>query len=217
MIDVQAKLTRDSFILDVSLQLNHHVTALCGASGSGKSTLLNIIAGIIKPDSGYISIAGKCVFDSKNRINKAMHQRRIGLVFQDGRLFPHMTVEQNLNYAIGLNNRQNQLITKSKLVELLEIESLIQRRPHQLSGGEKQRVALGRTLLGAPNFLLLDEPLASLDEKLKQQILPYLKLITQNIDIPMLYVSHNRDEITQLTSHIVHIDAGKLVDTPKPL
>ena len=211
MIEVQAKLQRDSFVLDVSLQLNHRVTALFGASGSGKSTLLNIIAGITKPDSGYISIDNDCVFDSKNRINKAIHQRRVGLVFQDGRLFPHMTVKQNLNYAIKVNTTKNQLITISELIELLEIEPLIKRHPHQLSGGEKQRVALGRTLLSSPKLLLLDEPLASLDEKLKQQILPYLKLITENINIPMLYISHSKDEILQLTNHILYIHEGKIL------
>ena len=210
MIEVQVKLQRDSFALDVSLQLHHRVTALFGPSGSGKSTLLNMIAGITKPDSGYISIDSDCVFDSKQKINKAMHLRSVCLVFQDGRLFPHMTVEHNLNYATRFNKTQNQLITRSELMKLLEIEPLIKRHPHQLSGGEKQRVALGRTLLSSPKLLLLDEPLASLDEKLKQQILPYLKLITENISIPMVYVSHNKDEIIQLTKHIVQIEYGKI-------
>lgn len=209
MIEVEAKLERDDFTLDVSLQLTHRVTALFGPSGSGKSTLLNIIAGITKPDRGHISIDNECVFDSKKRINQDMHHRRIGLVFQNGRLFPHMTVEQNLNYGIK-NNTENQLIAKPDLIKLLEIQALINRRPHQLSGGEKQRVALGRTLLSSPKVLLLDEPLASLDEKLKQQILPYLKLISNNINIPMLYISHSKDEITQLTNHIVYIERGTI-------
>jgi molybdate transport system ATP-binding protein len=144
-------------------------------------------------------------------INKPIHKRQVGLVFQDGRLFPHMTVEQNLNYAFKLNVHQKQLIQPSEIMQLLALEPLKKQPPHQLSGGEKQRVALGRALLSSPKLLMLDEPLASLDEKLKQQILPYLKLVTENIQIPMLYVSHSKDEIAQLTSDIVHLKNGRVV------
>ncbi len=211
MIEIEAKLRRKHFNLDVSLQINKRVTAVFGPSGSGKSTLLSMIAGITQPDSGIITIDGECVFDSKLAVNKPIHQRRVGLVFQDGRLFPHMTVEQNLTYAYKLNAHQKQPIQPADIMQLLALDVLKKQQPHQLSGGEKQRVALGRALLSSPKLLMLDEPLASLDDKLKQQILPYLKLVAENINIPMLYVSHSKDEITQLTSDIVYIQNGQVL------
>lgn len=210
MIEIQAKLQRKHFNLDVSLQIDTRVTAIFGPSGSGKSTLLSMIAGITKPDSGTIAIDGECVFDSKLAINKSIHKRRVGLVFQDGRLFPHMTVEQNLTYAFKLNSHEKQLIQPAEIIQLLALDSLKKQHPHQLSGGEKQRVALGRALLSSPKLLMLDEPLASLDDKLKLQILPYLKLVTENIQIPMLYVSHSKDEIAQLTNDIIHLQDGRV-------
>ena len=211
MIKIEAKLQRKHFNFDVSLQTDKRVTAIFGPSGSGKSTLLSLIAGITQPNSGRIFIDGECVFDSQSGINKPVHQRRVGLVFQDGRLFPHMSVEQNLNYAFKLNAHQKQLIQPAEIMKLLALETLKKQQPHQLSGGEKQRVALGRALLSSPRLLMLDEPLASLDEKLKQQILPYLKLVAENINIPMLYVSHSMDEILQLTSDIIYIENGAIV------
>ncbi len=213
MIKIEAKLQRKHFNFDVSLQIDKRVTAIFGPSGSGKSTLLSLIAGITQPNSGRIFIDDECVFDSYSDINKPIHQRRVGLVFQDGRLFPHMSVEQNLNYAFKLNAHQKQLIQPAEIMQLLALESLKKQQPHQLSGGEKQRVALGRALLSSPKLLMLDEPLASLDEKLKQQILPYLKLVAENINIPMLYVSHSMDEILQLTSDIIYIENGAIVST----
>ena len=213
MIKIEAKLQRKHFNFDVSLQIDQRVTAIFGPSGSGKSTLLSLIAGITQPNSGRIFIDGECVFDSQSGINKPVHQRRVGLVFQDGRLFPHMSVEQNLNYAFKLNAHQKQLIQPAEIMKLLALETLKKQQPHQLSGGEKQRVALGRSLLSSPRLLMLDEPLASLDEKLKQQILPYLKLVAENINIPMLYVSHSMDEILQLTSDIIYIENGAIVST----
>ena len=213
MIKIEAKLQRKHFNFDVSLQIDKRVTAIFGPSGSGKSTLLSLIAGITQPNSGRIFIDDECVFDSQLGINKPIHQRRVGLVFQDGRLFPHMSVEQNLNYAFKLNSLQKQLIQPAEIMQLLALESLKKQQPHQLSGGEKQRVALGRALLSSPKLLMLDEPLASLDEKLKQQILPYLKLVADNINIPMLYVSHSMDEILQLTNDIIYIENGAVVST----
>jgi len=213
MIKIEAKLQRKHFNFEVSLQIDKRVTAIFGPSGSGKSTLLSLIAGITQPNSGRIFIDNECVFDSQLGINKPIHQRRVGLVFQDGRLFPHMSVEQNLNYAFKLNSQQKQLIQPAEIMQLMALESLKKQEPHQLSGGEKQRVALGRALLSSPKLLMLDEPLASLDEKLKQQILPYLKLVADNINIPMLYVSHSMDEILQLTNDIIYIENGAVVST----
>lgn len=213
MIKIEAKLQRKHFNFEVSLQIDKRVTAIFGPSGSGKSTLLSLIAGITQPNSGRIFIDDECVFDSQLGNNKPIHQRRVGLVFQDCRLFPHMSVEQNLNYAFKLNSQQKQLIQPAEIMQLMALESLKKQEPHQLSGGEKQRVALGRALLSSPKLLMLDEPLASLDEKLKQQILPYLKLVADNINIPMLYVSHSMDEILQLTNDIIYIENGAVVST----
>ncbi len=210
MIEVQARLKRGSFELDAALHLNQRVTAIFGPSGSGKSTLLGIIAGIIKPDSGRIVVDGDCLFDSDKRINKPVHERRIGLVFQDGRLFPHLNVMQNLSYALHFIPKEQQQFKLEQIAQLLEITPLLKQRPHQLSGGEKQRVALGRALLSSPRLLMLDEPLASLDDRLKSQILPFLKLVADEIQIPMIYISHSRKEIMQITSNLIHIQNGKV-------
>ena len=210
MIEVQAQLKRRNFELDASLQLDHRVTAIFGPSGSGKSTLLGFIAGTIKPDSGRVVVNGECLFDSQKHINKPIHERRIGLVFQDGRLFPHLNVEKNLSYALNFIPRDQQQFNFEHIVQLLEIGPLLQQRPHQISGGEKQRVALGRALLSSPRLLMLDEPLASLDDRLKNQILPFLKLIADEINIPMIYISHSKKEIMQITDNLIHILNGKV-------
>ncbi len=210
MIEIQVSLKRQQFKLDVDLRLEHRVTALFGPSGSGKSTLLGIIAGIIQPDSGRIEIDGECIFNKQDHINKPMHQRKIGLVFQDSRLFPHLTVEDNLSYALQFLTAQNQHFHLKNIVELLELGNLLKQRPHQLSGGEKQRVALGRALLSSPKLLLLDEPLASLDERLKKQILPFLKIVADEINVPMIYISHSREEIMQITNNLINIEFGKI-------
>ena len=210
MIEVQARLKRKHFELDASLQLSQRVTAIYGPSGAGKSTLLSIIAGITQPDSGRIVIDGECLFDSQARINKPIHQRKIGLVFQEGRLFPHLTVEHNLSYALNFTPVQNQQFQLKQIVELLELEALLKQKPHQLSGGEKQRVALGRALLSSPRLLMLDEPLASLDDRLKSQILPFLKLVSTEINIPMIYISHSKKEIMQITDNLIDIQLGKV-------
>ena len=210
MIEIQARLKRKHFELDASLQLSQRVTAIYGPSGAGKSTLLSIIAGITQPDSGRIVIDGECLFDSQARINKPIHQRKIGLVFQEGRLFPHLTVEHNLSYALNFTPVQNQQFQLKQIVELLELEALLKQKPHQLSGGEKQRVALGRALLSSPRLLMLDEPLASLDDRLKSQILPFLKLVSTEINIPMIYISHSKKEIMQITDNLIEIQHGKV-------
>lgn len=217
MIEVSVKLKRDDFALDVALQLNQRVTAIFGPSGSGKSTLLSIIAGISKPDQGRVMINGETVFDHEKKINMPIHKRRIGLVFQDSRLFPHLNVAHNLRYALKYTPTHEQQFHLNDIVDLLEIGPLLKRTTHQLSGGEKQRVALGRALLSSPRLLMLDEPMASLDESLKSQILPFLKKITDEIKIPMIYISHSKEEIMQITHNLVYINAGKiLIDPIKP-
>ena len=212
MIEVQARLKRKHFELDASLQLTQRVNAIYGPSGSGKSTLLSIIAGITQPDSGRIMINGECLFDSELQINIPIHERKIGLVFQDGRLFPHLTVEHNLSYALNFTPVQKQQFQLKKIVELLEIGQLLNQRPHQLSGGEKQRIALGRALLSSPRLLMLDEPLASLDERLKSQILPFLKKVADEVEIPMIYISHSMEEILKITDNIIDIQLGKIIN-----
>ena len=210
MIEVSATLKRQDFALDVALQLDQRVTAIFGPSGSGKSTLLSIIAGISKPDQGRVVINGETVFDHEKKINKPIHQRRIGLVFQDARLFPHLNVEHNLRYPLKFTPTHEQQFHLNDIVNLLEIGHLLKRTTHQLSGGEKQRVALGRALLSSPRLLMLDEPMASLDESLKSQILPFLKKVADEIKIPMIYISHSREEIMQITNNVVYINAGKI-------
>lgn len=211
MIEVQARLKRPHFELDVALQLTHRVTALFGPSGSGKSTLLAVIAGIIKPDSGRVVVNGECLFDSAQHINQPIYQRKVGLVFQDGRLFPHLNVAHNLAYALNFTPAAQQQFELVQITELLEIGHLLKQLPHQLSGGEKQRVALGRALLSSPRLLMLDEPLASLDDRLKSQILPFLKRVADEISIPMLYISHSKEEIVQITDNVIHIDSGRIL------
>ena len=185
---------------------------LFGPSGAGKSTLLNMIAGLTVPDSGYLMVDGDILFDSEKRINVPAHQRRIAVVFQESRLFPHLDVAANLNYGLKLLKPAEQQFGYQQIVELLEIRHLLKQKPHQLSGGEKQRVAMGRALLSSPRLLLMDEPLASLDVRLKQQILPFLRRVKEETRIPMLYVSHAINEVLYLTSDLAIMDRGQLLD-----
>lgn len=211
MIEINVSLSRPQFNLQAELNIDRRVTGLFGPSGSGKSTLLNMLSGLVRPDSGRILIDGVPLFDSVSGIDVAVHRRRVGLVFQDSRLFPHLTVKDNLEYGLKYLNKTQKMFSLSSIVELLELERLLAQKPHQLSGGEKQRVALGRALLSSPQLLLMDEPLASLDNRLKNQILPFLKRVTDEIQIPMIYVSHAINEILHLTPNIAFIEDGKIL------
>lgn len=211
MIELNVSLKRGNFSLATNLNLEAKVTGLFGPSGSGKSTLLSILAGLVKPDRGRIVVDGECLFDSAAGINIPMHQRRVGLVFQESRLFPHLTIEHNLTYGLHLITKKHQKFSLNQIVELLEIKPLLKQRPHQLSGGEKQRVTLGRALLSSPRLLLCDEPLAALDTRLKNQILPFLKRVNEEINVPMVYVSHSINEVLQLTQNIAMIEAGEIL------
>ena len=199
MLQFNLRLARGSF-----------VTGLFGPSGSGKSTLLSLIAGFVKPDSGHLILNGVTLFNSEEGINLAPNLRRIGMLFQDGRLFPHLSIKNNLTYGLDLLSLESRVIHLSDVIEMLELVSLLEKRPYELSGGEVQRVALGRALLMSPKLLLLDEPLSSLDEKLKKQILPFLKRIKENVEIPMIYVSHDLEEINYLTTSIMNIQNGQI-------
>ena len=210
MLQFNLRLARGSFVLDINQDFQTSVTGLFGPSGSGKSTLLSLIAGFVKPDSGHLILNGVTLFNSEEGINLAPNLRRIGMLFQDGRLFPHLSIKNNLTYGLDLLSLESRVIHLSDVIEMLELVSLLEKRPYELSGGEVQRVALGRALLMSPKLLLLDEPLSSLDEKLKKQILPFLKRIKENVEIPMIYVSHDLEEINYLTTSIMNIQNGQI-------
>ena len=187
------------------------VTALFGPSGAGKTSIINMVAGLIRPDEGRINVNGLCLFDSSRRIDLPPERRRIGYVFQDSRLLPHLSVRANLIYGMHLTPIDRRFVTFDAVVELLGIGHLLGRRPAKLSGGEKQRVAIGRALLTSPAMLLMDEPLASLDASRKFEVLPFIMRLSREYAIPILYVSHIMDEILNLADRLVIIDMGHVV------
>lgn len=211
MIELDLKRVQGDFTVQTNCTISSQVTGLFGPSGAGKSTLLNMIAGLATPDSGRLILDGEYLFDSSRNLNIPLHQRRIGMVFQDSRLFPHLNVMNNLKYGFKLLPIKERRLELHQIIDLLEISHLLDHKPNQLSGGEKQRVALGRALLTSPRLLLLDEPLASLDSRLKQQILPFLKRVKDELRIPMIYVSHAIDEILYLTSELAIMEEGKIL------
>jgi molybdate transport system ATP-binding protein len=184
-------------------------TALFGPSGAGKTSIINMIAGLLKPDRGHIALDDTVLFDSSARTNVPAHRRRIGYVFQEGRLFPHMSVAQNLDYGRWASGLQRDEAERERVIALVNIGALLKRRPGHLSGGERQRVALGRALLMKPRLLLLDEPLASLDRARKLEILPYLARLRDEAGVPMIYVSHQIVEIQRLCAQVVRIEDGR--------
>jgi molybdate transport system ATP-binding protein len=187
------------------------VTALFGPSGAGKTSLINMIAGLLKPDRGRIEVDFEMLDDTTARVHVPAHRRRIGYVFQDARLFPHLSVEQNLDYGRRMNGLPFDATAQARIAALLDLEALRQRRPGKLSGGEKQRVALGRALLARPRLLLLDEPLGSLDDERKAEILPYLMRLRDQAGVPMVYVSHNADEVRLLATQVIRMQAGRII------
>lgn len=211
MLELRINHRVDDFVLSVDVRCPYEATAIFGPSGAGKTTLLNMIAGLMRPDEGQIVIDDDILFSSDRRINLPPEQRRIGYVFQDDLLFPHLSVEENLRFGYALTSPQDRRLEVDLIAELLEIGSLLERRTHNLSGGERQRVALGRALLASPRLLLMDEPLASLDQGLKSRIIPYLRHIRANLGIPILYVSHSVAEILELTGQVLILDRGRAV------
>jgi len=206
-VDIERRL--GAFRLEAAFEAGAGITALFGRSGAGKTSLVNAIAGILRPDRGRIAIGREPVFDSGAGIDVPTPARRIGYVFQEGRLFPHLSVEQNLRYA-GLFSRGAPASQFAHVVELLGLKDLLDRRPGNLSGGEKQRVAIGRALLSSPRLLLLDEPLASLDAHRKNEVLEYIELLRDEIRIPVVYVSHSVEEVVRLADTVVLLSAGRV-------
>jgi molybdate transport system ATP-binding protein len=198
------------FSIEVSFASEGRVTGLFGSSGAGKTSLINMIAGLLKPDRGTIAVNGETLDDSAARLHLAPHRRRIGYVFQDARLFPHLSVAQNLDYGRRMNGLAHDPKIQQRIVALLDIGQLLDRRTGQLSGGERQRVALGRALLARPRLLLLDEPLGALDADRKGEILPYLERLRDEAGVPMVYVSHDADEMRRLAAHVVVLQGGRL-------
>ncbi len=198
------------FMLNVELEMQQQLLGIVGASGSGKSTLLKNIVGLLKPAQGQIHFQQQMLFDHQQNIHVPMHQRKIALVFQNALLFPHMNVQQNLGYAEKLVAQPERKFQFEEVVELLELSPLIYRKAHQLSGGEAQRVSIGRALLSSPNLLLLDEPLTGLDTHLKQQILPFFKRMKDELDLPMIYVTHHPEELEYLEVDTLRLNQGAL-------
>ncbi len=209
MLNVSVQLARGDFSLDASFDAEAPVTGIFGPSGAGKSTLISLIAGLARPAAGRIVLDGDVLFDAARRVSVPAHRRRIGVVFQEHRLFPHLSVQGNLRYGWRLTAESQRLIAPETIVDLLELRPFLERRVRDLSGGERQRVALGRALLASPRLLLLDEPLAALDRRLKHQILPFLERVRDAASIPMLYVSHDLSEILRLTDRLLVLDRGR--------
>lgn len=196
------------FAISIAVETRERTVALSGPSGSGKTTILKMIAGLLQPDRGRLSINDEVLFDKAGQIDVPAHRRRIGFVFQDSRLFPHLSVKNNLAYGRVMNALARDRAHEAHVIELLDIGHLLERSVDDLSGGEKQRVAIGRALLAKPRLLLLDEPMSSLDEARKQDILPYLIRLGGE-GVPMIYVSHDADEIAQLARCIVRVVHGR--------
>lgn len=204
------------FELDVSFEAPAGVTVLFGPSGSGKTTLVNAVAGLLRPDRGRIAAGEWVLVDTQARRFLPPHRRRLGYVFQEGRLFPHMSVRQNLAYGRWFAPREARTESFDRVVELLGIGHLLDRRPGALSGGEKQRVAIGRALLAAPKLILADEPLAALDEARKAEILPYFERLRDEVSVPILYVSHSSAEVARLATTVVALREGKIAGIGSP-
>ena len=208
-LSVRKRLGQFDFAADLAAP-SEGVLALFGRSGAGKTTLVNMLAGLVRPDSGHIAVAGRRLFDSAVGIDLPPERRRIGYVFQEGRLFPHLDVRANLLYGHRRIPASDRQIRLPEIVELLGIEHLLARRPAHLSGGEKQRVAIGRALLSNPRLLLLDEPLAALDAARKAEVLPFIERLRDELRRPVVYVSHDPLEVLRLADRVLLLEQGRV-------
>ena len=211
MLSIDVSLQLPAFRLAVSVDCRYPVTAVFGPSGAGKTTLLNLVAGLLRPDEGEIRIDDEVLFSSTGGIDLAPERRRLGYVFQEDLLFPHLDVRRNLRFGYDLLSAGQRRFHPDRVVDLLSLGALLDRMPSQLSGGERQRVALGRAILSSPRLLLMDEPLASLDQGLKDRIIPYLRHIRSDLNIPILYVSHSVAEILELTGQVIVLREGRVL------
>lgn len=209
-LSVSLKHHLTGFTLDVDFDAPPGVTALFGRSGAGKTTVVNAVAGLVRPDQGRVALQDRVLSDRAAGVWVPPHKRRVGYVFQEGRLFPHLSVRQNLAYGTR-SARRDASGSFDQVTDLLGLAPLLGRRPGALSGGEKQRVALGRALLSDPHLLLMDEPLAALDAPRKAEVLPYLERIRDAARIPILYVSHAMDEVARLANTVVVLEAGRVI------
>jgi len=207
-VDVEKSFGR--FTVAVAFEAAGGVTALFGASGAGKTTVVSMIAGLLRPDRGTIALNGTKLFDAADGTNVPPYRRHIGYVFQEGRLFPHLSVQQNIDYGRRMSGHARDPKEFARVVGMLDIGHLLDRRPRLLSGGERQRVAIGRALLTRPKLLLLDEPLASLDIGHKREILPYLVRLRDEARVPMVYVSHTASEVRGIATHVVRLENGRV-------
>jgi molybdate transport system ATP-binding protein len=214
IVDVHQSLGR--FVLDAAFTAEGGVTALFGRSGSGKTSLIRVIAGLARPQQGRVVIGDDVLLDTQRHLFVPRHRRRFGYVFQEARLFPHLSVRQNLGYGRWFSRHPKSVTEFDRVVEMLGIAPLLDRRPERLSGGEKQRVAIGRALLSAPRLLLMDEPLAALDEERKAEILPYLERLRDESLVPIVYVSHSVSEVARLADRVVMLDGGRVTSTGTP-
>lgn len=200
-----------AFAVDIGFEAPEGITVLFGRSGSGKTTIINAVAGLLTPEAGRITLNEDVLLDTQTRRNLAPNKRGLGYIFQEGRLFPHMTVRQNLMYGAYFARRSEPGPTLDHVAELLGIARLLERRPTDLSGGEKQRVAIGRALLAKPRLVLADEPLAALDEARKSEILPYFERLRDEVSVPILYVSHSAVEVARLATTVIALQDGRVV------
>lgn len=214
MLDIALRKRHGNFQLDLAFQSDGaKVTALFGRSGSGKTSVIDMVAGLVRPDQGRVVVDGRVLFDSEKRIDLPPPRRRVGYVFQEGRLFPHYTVRGNLTYGMERTPSSERFVQFDQVIDVLGIGGLLDRRPGRLSGGEKQRVAIGRALLSSPRLLLMDEPLAALDGARKAELLPFIALLPGQFGVPILYVSHAVDEVLRLADHLLLMNGGKLEDS----
>lgn len=211
-----AKHRFEEFEIDADFETEQGVTALFGRSGSGKTSILKMISGLITPQVGDITFNGDIIYSSKSGQSLAPHKRGFGYVFQEPRLFPHLNIRQNLKYGAWMQRKNVSHREFGRISELLGLSDLLDRQPHNLSGGEQQRVAIGRALLSSPRLLLMDEPLSSLDQARKAEILPFLEDLCANTKVPIVYVSHSVSEVMRLANQVILLEAGKVTSIQSP-
>jgi molybdate transport system ATP-binding protein len=214
LVSVSAKLHQGDFSLDASFASSSAVVAIFGPSGAGKTTLLNVIAGLVRPEQARVVVDGEFLNDTGAGVFVPAYRRRIGIVFQDSQLFPHLSVEQNIRFGSWFKRRNGNGPTFDAVVEGLGMAPFMKRRPASLSGGEKRRVALARALVTAPRLLLMDEPLSGLDDARREEIMGLIERVRDDFKIPIIYVTHRRDEVRRLANEVIRIDGGRTAIGP---